>query len=31
MRKKLRWQLEEEHVYINEMYNKWQRAAQRTD
>ena len=31
MKKKLRRQLEKEHVYIDEMYNKWQRAAQRAN
>ncbi len=31
MKKKLRRQLGEEHVYIDEMYDKWQRAAQRTN
>ncbi len=31
MKKELRRQLGEEHVYIDEMYDKWQRAAQRTN
>ncbi len=31
MKKKLRRQLEKEHLYIDEMYNKWQRAAQRAN
>ncbi len=29
MKRELRRQLGEEHVYIDEMYDKWQRAAQR--
>ena len=29
MKKELRQQLGKEHVYIDEMYDKWQRAAQR--
>ncbi len=31
MKKELRRQLVEENVYIDEMYDKWQRAAQRTN
>ena len=29
MKKKLRRLLGKEHIYIDEMYNKWQRATQR--
>lgn len=31
MKKELRRQLSEEHVYIDEMYDRWQKATQRTD
>ena len=31
MKKELRRQLEEEHVYINEMYDNWQKVAQLTN
>lgn len=30
MKKELRRQLGEEHVYIDQMYEKWQRATQRS-
>ena len=30
MKKELRRQLEEEHVYVDQMYEKWQKAMQRS-